>query len=46
MAWWGIAAGTSATTFGPTAPVTRAQVASFLARTLELLVRDGTAAPR
>ena len=32
--------------FSPATPVTRAQVASFLARTLELLVRDGTAAAR
>ena len=42
----GIAAGTSPGLFSPAVPVTRAQVASFLARTLELLVRDGTATAR
>jgi hypothetical protein len=42
----GIAAGTSPGLFSPATPVTRAQVASFLARTIELLVRDGTAAAR
>ena len=35
MAWWGIATGTSPTTFGPAAPVTRAQMASFVVRTIE-----------
>ena len=42
----GIAAGTGPGLFSPANAVSRAQVASFLARTLELLVRDGTATAR
>ncbi|CAA9244550.1 MAG: hypothetical protein AVDCRST_MAG20-1902 [uncultured Acidimicrobiales bacterium] len=34
-AWWGVANGRTATTFEPSGPVTRAQLASFVARTLE-----------
>ena len=34
-AWWGVANGRTATTFEPSGAVTRAQLASFVARTLE-----------
>lgn len=37
----GLAGGTSPTTFAPTAPVARGQMASFLARTLDLFVATG-----
>jgi hypothetical protein len=42
----GIAGGTAFGYFSPLAEVSRAQVASFLARTLDLLVQDGLAAAR
>ena len=35
LAWWGVASGRTATTFEPSGPVTRGQLASFVARTLE-----------
>jgi hypothetical protein len=35
VAWWGVASGTSATTFAPNGRMTRAQLASFVARELE-----------
>ncbi len=37
----GLAGGTGAGTFGPGAPVQRGQMATFLARTIDLLVADG-----
>jgi hypothetical protein len=39
----GLAGGTSAGVFSPLQPVTRAQLTSFLARNLDLLVADGEA---
>jgi hypothetical protein len=42
----GIAGGTEFGYFSPLADVSRAQLASFLARTLDLLVQDGVAAAR
>ena len=39
----GLAGGTSAAIFSPLEPVTRAQLTSFLARNLDLLVSDGEA---
>jgi hypothetical protein len=42
----GLAAGTTATTFAPSAPVLRGQMATFLARTLDLLVATGATAAR
>ena len=36
VAWWGVASGTSATTFNPNGRMTRAQLASFVARELEV----------
>ena len=39
----GLAGGTSAGVFSPLEPVTRAQLTSFLARNLDLLVADGEA---
>jgi hypothetical protein len=39
----GLAGGTSAGIFSPLSPVTRAQLTSFLARNLDLLVADGEA---
>jgi subtilisin family serine protease len=41
-----IAKGTSATTYRPLAAVTRAQMASFLARTLDVAVREQAVEPR
>jgi len=35
LAWWDVAAGTTATTFAPTETVTRGQLASFVARSIE-----------
>lgn len=35
VAWWGVASGTSATSFNPSGRMTRAQLASFVARELE-----------
>jgi hypothetical protein len=35
VAWWGVASGTTSTTFAPSATMTRAQLASFVARLLE-----------
>lgn len=35
MAWWGVTAGATATTFRPAGTVTREQMASFIARTIE-----------
>lgn len=42
----GLAAGTSATTFSPSAPVLRGQMATFLARTLDIFVATGAVPPR
>jgi hypothetical protein len=42
----GLAAGTGAGTFSPDAPVRRNQMASFLARTLDLLVESGATTAR
>ena len=42
----GLAGGTSTVTFAPGAPVQRGQMATFLARTLDLFVADGDTAPR
>jgi outer membrane protein assembly factor BamB len=42
----GIAAGTGGGAYAPERPVTRAQMATFLARTLALLVEEGHVAPR
>jgi len=42
----GLAGGTSATTYAPTAPVQRGQMATFLARTIDLFVADGDTDPR
>ncbi|MBA2279945.1 MAG: S8 family serine peptidase [Actinomycetota bacterium] len=42
----GLTAGTSATTFAPTAPVLRGQMATFLARTLDLFVVTGAISAR
>jgi hypothetical protein len=42
LAWWRITTGLTATTFGPTNVVTRAQMASFLARWLDDLAARGT----
>jgi hypothetical protein len=42
----GLAAGTSATTFAPSAPVLRGQMATFLARLLDRLVETGATAAR
>jgi serine protease len=36
IAWWGVAQGVDGTRFAPTRTVTRGQMASFLARTLEV----------
>lgn len=41
----GIAQGRSAGLYGPSAPVRRAAMASFMQRTMELLVANGTTAP-
>jgi hypothetical protein len=41
----GIVKGLDAVTYGPSRPVTRAQMASFLARALDLTPRDGTTFP-
>ena len=45
IAGLGIANGTTATTYSPSVPVRRDQMASFLARTLDLLVEEGTSEP-
>ncbi|MEX2659623.1 MAG: S8 family peptidase [Acidimicrobiales bacterium] len=42
----GLAGGTSATTYAPTAPVRRGQMATFLARTLDLFVATGAVPAR
>jgi serine protease len=42
----GLAAGTSPTTFGPTSPVLRGQMATFLARLLDRFVEIGVTPPR
>ena len=42
----GLAGGTSPTTYSPTAPVLRGQMATFLSRTIDLFVAEGTTAPR
>lgn len=36
VVWWGVANGTSATTYDQSAPVSRAQMASFIARLLDV----------
>lgn len=45
VAWWEVAHGVSADHFAPTASVTRAQMASFIARTLEAAGAQLPAAP-
>lgn len=42
----GLAAGTGTTTFAPSAPVLRGQMATFLSRTLDLLVETGAVSAR
>jgi hypothetical protein len=42
MAWWGVTAGTGASTYAPDRPVRRDQMASFLAR---MLARSGVVLP-
>ena len=42
----GLAGGTSATTFAPSAPVQRGQMATFLARSIDLFIAEGTTSPR
>ncbi len=42
----GLAGGTSSSTFAPTAPVQRGQMATFLSRTLDLFVAEGTTPAR
>jgi hypothetical protein len=42
----GLAAGNSAVTFAPSSPVLRGQMATFLARTLDLFVATGATPPR
>ncbi len=42
----GLAGGTSPTTYSPTAPVRRGQMATFLSRTIDLFIAEGTTAPR
>jgi hypothetical protein len=42
----GLTGGTTSSTYGPALPVRRDQMASFLARSLALLVDSGAAAPR
>jgi len=42
----GLAAGTTDTTFSPTSPVLRGQMATFLARLLDRFVETGVTDPR
>ena len=42
----GLAGGTSPTTYAPTAPVRRGQMATFLSRTIDLFIAEGSTAPR
>lgn len=42
----GLAGGTSPTTYSPTAPVLRGQMATFLSRAIDLFIAEGTTAPR
>ena len=42
----GLAGGTSPTTYSPSAPVLRGQMATFLSRTIDLFIAEGTTAPR
>ena len=43
LAWWGVTQGTRAGTYDPSGTVTRAQMASFLARWLDGAARQGSA---
>jgi hypothetical protein len=44
VVWWGVAQGTTATTYNPTGTVTRAQMASFIARMLDRVGHEFPAA--